>query len=455
MTSPPVSLRVCVIGAGPGGLAMARLLTAQGHAVTVLERIERAGGMCRSVKFEGRWFDVGANYVTKDYREVRALAKELDLTFVADKAFQNQMSLDVHTKTIKPVQKTLKSGHSMPAFLAAAARYLWAQFKYRKLVAAPGYVGVGAHTELMVPFATWLAAKRMKPLQKLFMIPITAMGFGTLDEIATPHALRYINARRFISMLLTGLNVPQRWPKRFTNGFGNAWKKVADELQVEYLTETTSVVRSADGVQVTTTHGGVEQQRLFDRLVVAIPPDTALGFLDATEAEKALFGGDTILVNHYSVNTATVSNYPWWVVNTLQPAAGDSGAYPHENGTPYIFGKQWKESELNLYYAPLHGNPSLQQVRARLEEVSNISTAGHPDSVFGQWQCSADWPSYFPRVSIPDMAGFQGEIGWYDQVETLQGQHHTYYCHGILSFELVELVMRYARHLVDRHFTVR
>lgn len=222
MTSPPVSLRVCVIGAGPGGLAMARLLTAQGHAVTVLERIERAGGMCRSVKFEGRWFDVGANYVTKDYREVRALAKELDLTFVADKAFQNQMSLDVHTKTIKSVQKTLKSGHSMPAFLAAAARYLWAQFKYRKLVAAPGYVGVGAHTELMVPFATWLAAKRMKPLQKLFMIPITAMGFGTLDEIATPHALRYINARRFISMLLTGLNVPQRWPKRFTNGFGNA-----------------------------------------------------------------------------------------------------------------------------------------------------------------------------------------------------------------------------------------
>ena len=131
--------------------------------------------------------------------------------------------------------------------------------------------------------------------------------------------------------------------------------------------------------------------------------------------------------------------------NRVGPAAGDSGAYPQENGTPYIFGKQWKESELNLYYAPLHGNPSLQQVRARLEEVSNISTAGHPDSVFGQWQCSADWPSYFPRVSIPDMAGFQGEIGWYDQVETLQGQHHTYYCHGILSFELVELVMRYAR----------
>ena len=120
MTSSPASLRVCVIGAGPGGLAMARLLTAQGHAVTVLERIERAGGMCRSVKFEGRWFDVGANYVTKDYREVRALAKELDLTFVADKAFQNQMSLDVHTKTIKSVQQTLKSGHSMPAFLAAA-----------------------------------------------------------------------------------------------------------------------------------------------------------------------------------------------------------------------------------------------------------------------------------------------------------------------------------------------
>ena len=88
---------VCIVGAGPGGLAMARLLSARGYTVTVLEQLDRPGGMCHSVEFGDKWFDIGANYVTKDYREVRALAKEFGLTFVSDKAFQNQTALDTIT----------------------------------------------------------------------------------------------------------------------------------------------------------------------------------------------------------------------------------------------------------------------------------------------------------------------------------------------------------------------
>ena len=58
----------------------------------------------RSVEHDGRWFDVGANYVTKDYREVRAIAKDFGLKLTSDKAFQNQMSMNVSTGEMADAQ---------------------------------------------------------------------------------------------------------------------------------------------------------------------------------------------------------------------------------------------------------------------------------------------------------------------------------------------------------------
>jgi hypothetical protein len=447
-----LNLRVCVIGAGPGGLAMARLLQLRGCAVTVLEKLDRAGGMCHSISYSGRDFDVGANYVTKDYREVRRVAKDMALKLTSDKAFQNQQSLNVETGQVQNAQTVIKSGHSMFAFLVASIRYFYFQFKYRKVVAAPGYAGVAANPDLMSYFSDWLISHGMSPLQKLLMIPITAMGYGTLDKVPTAHALRYINASRFLSMLLTGLNFPQRWPKRFVKGFGHLWQRVAAQLYVEYQTEILHVDRSGETVKVVTVSDGAEQTREFDRLVLGIPPNEALRFLDATEAEQALYSNDTILFNHYVVATATVKKFHWWVVNTIQAAPGDTGAYPPANGNPYIFGKQWKQSELTLYYAPIEEPVSEDDVRNRMEAISDLSNRAFPNSQFGDWYTYSNWPHYFPRVSLSDMSSFRGGKGWYDQVEELQGQNNTYLCHGIVSFELVELIMRYARHLIDTHF---
>ncbi len=444
--------RVCVIGAGPGGLAMARLLQQRGASVTVLEKRDRAGGMCHSVEHDGDWFDIGANYVTKDYREVRALAKELGLGFVSDKAFQHQQSLNTATGEMVDAQKVINSGHSMLAFGVSALRYFWYQFRYRKVIAAPGYAGVADDDDLMTYFDDWLVAHKMAPLQKLFMIPITAMGFGTLSEVPTPHALRYVNASRFWSMMKTGLKIPQRWPKRFRRGFGNVWQEVADQLDTEYETETLAVDRSGERVRVTSSRNGVEQTRSFDRLVLGLPPSAALEFLDASPFEKELYSDQVIRFNHYVVATATVTDFKPWVVNTMQPADHDSGAWPNADGQPYIFGKQWKKNELNLYYAPIDYDVTADEVRNRMEAVSALASKHDPETKFGEWKNYADWPRYFPRVSLGDMSSFQGGAGWYDQVEQLQGENKTYVCHGILSFELVELVMRYARHLVDERY---
>src|ERR1700674_3574008 len=51
--APGPELRVCVIGAGPMGLAAAYELVKRGARVTVVERDDRIGGMSASFDFAG------------------------------------------------------------------------------------------------------------------------------------------------------------------------------------------------------------------------------------------------------------------------------------------------------------------------------------------------------------------------------------------------------------------
>src|SRR5688500_14060301 len=57
-----MSVKVVVIGAGPGGLASAMLLARSGCDVTVLERRDRVGGRTSSIVSDGFTFDVGPTF---------------------------------------------------------------------------------------------------------------------------------------------------------------------------------------------------------------------------------------------------------------------------------------------------------------------------------------------------------------------------------------------------------
>ena len=55
--------KIVIVGAGPAGLSVAWFLSNNGfHNVTVLEKLGRVGGLCKSLTVDGMSFDLGANY---------------------------------------------------------------------------------------------------------------------------------------------------------------------------------------------------------------------------------------------------------------------------------------------------------------------------------------------------------------------------------------------------------
>jgi len=73
--------KVCIVGAGPGGLATAMLLARAGMEVTVLERLPQVGGRTSTYSVDGFHFDVGPTFFLypKVLREIfAAVGRNLD-----------------------------------------------------------------------------------------------------------------------------------------------------------------------------------------------------------------------------------------------------------------------------------------------------------------------------------------------------------------------------------------
>jgi protoporphyrinogen oxidase len=56
-------VKIAILGAGISGTSLARLLAADGHAVDVFERSERAGGLCKSRVVDGFTFDEAGGHI--------------------------------------------------------------------------------------------------------------------------------------------------------------------------------------------------------------------------------------------------------------------------------------------------------------------------------------------------------------------------------------------------------
>ncbi|HQR49499.1 MAG TPA: FAD-dependent oxidoreductase [Steroidobacteraceae bacterium] len=439
--------RILIVGAGAAGICTAWYLKLAGFRhVKVFEKSPRLGGKCRSLTVDGQSFDLGANYVTSAYARVRELAAHVGATMYTERAGH---VIDVADDwKIRSILSEVLRRTSFPTLAWQSLRYLWKRWRIRKLLAPykPGFGHVKDCPELQGSFEQWLRRHRLDALIEIFEIPLTLMGYGKLDGIAAAYALTYMSPLTFKDLSMFAANLPLRcWPKRFTQGYGRMFERLAAEVDVLTGATITKITRDdAIRVEYTLLEQDMEgddtpgERATFDYLVLACPqvPGVLREFLTLTPAEERLFG--QVVLNPFFVTT-------YEAPGTERVAAVTFSLDEPTVGQPFVVTRQYPESDfISVYTRGDHRQKiSHEEVLAHNRRFLAGIGARDPDV---EASTMDDW-AYFPHVPVEAM-----DAGFFAELEALQGTNRTFYCGGLLAFELVETIAEYSHDLVRRHF---
>ncbi len=445
---PQANSSFCIIGAGPGGLSMAHYLKKRGYKnITILERQYAIGGKCYTKNFHGRNFDMGANYLTPDYKHILQMAEDVDAKLYSEKGpivWQREQR-----KFISQL-RAVTASTTFFDFAVAAIRYYFIRRRLRKVLPEAGNGGLAKHPDLMLNFADWLKENNLGPLYNLFCIPVTMMGYGYLEAIPAPYVLRYIGTGTFLTMLLFGAGLPSAFPKRFVEGFQRFWMKVSWQFDVRTGVDIHRITRDENGItaeyDIHITRGEtnpvIKRTDKFDYLIVTCPPIIEkLSFMELSEEEQALFGGSRIRHNNFGVLTIDVK------VKQETPSRVFSVFPLAPIGYPGIFAHQFPDNPAMEFYAPLHQDDTEEEsqsvvTKRCLELIREVGGEATDADVLNY-----DAWDYFYHVSLEDF-----KSGYFDRLEALQGANRTYYAGGFPCFELIEPIAAYARQLAETHF---
>jgi Flavin containing amine oxidoreductase len=481
--------RVVIVGAGPAGLSTAHYLTERGYSdVLVLEKEQRVGGLCKSLTVGGKSFDLGANFVTKAYTEVWALAKKLDAKTYSEKPFA---VMDTHGGEGPVRYASLfefvreKPGGKIPLshFSLAVLKFMWLRWKLRKVIDRPDFSGVAAHPELCVTFERWLKDQPVLGkdlnyyLSGLFQVPITMMGYGQLNVTAAPYVLKFMTLATFWPMVLKSIPWIGRWltryPKRFEFGFQRLWQRLAWGLDVRLGIQIEDIARPDDGGRIRIRFSQRDQnlaaereetdEILADALILACPlrPDVLDKFLTLEDDERSLF--EQIGFNDYCMTTRQVEDMGDDLEKAMNASAPLMCVFPEkpvDMGQPWAVAQARDDIDFVQFYTRVESGLSFEEARkvafdgverllAQMRLAPEGGKYGKPNKetpLDDSWHTFDRW-LYFQNVK-PEAFG----DGWYDDLAALQGRHRTFYVGGATNFELIEPIMEHSKGLVLGHF---
>jgi hypothetical protein len=406
-------MRIGIIGAGAAGLAFAHAAARAGHTdITVLEQSERVGGKCCTFYHNDRSYELGAGALTTSYIHVRELLGEMGVGIVPQ---TSGVYVDLTTGDASEHMPSLRN-IPLRRIQAKEQQMAATMLHYRRLF-SPGFSHLA--DELCVPFSQFCKARGLETVAKTIEPWFTGFGYGYLDEIPAAYVLKYA------SLFGPLFEIPD-------SGYQGLWECIARRLNVRHGIAIRSVSR---GDKVVVVKSDMEQW-CFDALVIACPFDEALNFLDASDEEHALF--TQLRWNDYRAVVVSVTNF-----NDARYLFFPQHFTPDTRGRLMFAYKRWVDSNLRLFYAFAMPSSSPEETAEEVKRtVRNLGGNVIQVHRIHSWR-------YFPHVTETEI-----KAGFYNQLESLQGQKRTYYIGEALAMGTVETVVAYSRAMVARYFTV-
>lgn len=437
--------RICVVGAGMGGVTAAWTLQQKGHRVTVFEqgrmtrfedgrpvippRRDRAvGGKCFSPLINGRSYELGACSCAPGFSTILEMARDVGVPLRKRMPFQ----VVIPGGGCRTFQSEYWPKKATVGILREMAFYLYHAVSFKLLCDRKwGYRRIPR--PYCCSFEAFCRQQRLDHVPAWMELPVVAFGYGRLADIPAWYVLDYITPVNFLGialMLILG-NVPP--VRRLDTGYQSLVNRLAGRMDVRTGHRVTRIER-ADRVRVTVepSGGGSPVVLDFDDLVLSVPLTELAEILDLTPEENRIrqhlyhrayttvaceIDGvdDRCLLLRHQVNTPGRLAL---IEETVEDTRGFCVCYIPE-----------KDRHRSLEQVIEGLDQDLKAVGAALVKVDRIH----------QWQ-------YFPHFRDPDM---------FQQFQAIQGRHNTWHVGAVARFELAERVAAHARNLLDRAFEGR
>jgi len=291
--------RIAIVGGGPGGVSVAKLLDDRGFKnIKLFESSDRLGGKSKRYDVDGEAHELGTCFLSGKYECIQTWGERMGM----------------HEDAMKPEHLyTILNGGRVASSLEGAAlqakemlgispqdfRVIYGDamkrypIEWTKTMGQQEYMFPSEDTVDMTAlnqtYRSWLEERDLLALLPYFVRAMNAQGYGDPKDVPALYGLMW-NHPNFV----VGGSFGTGTVRMFREGFQTLWERLAGSTQVDVQLNTpvTKIVRTDKGATIhyRSPTSIFSKKESFDWVVMAAPMPKALPLVaDATSEERDLF----------------------------------------------------------------------------------------------------------------------------------------------------------------------
>lgn len=309
--------RIAVVGGGPAGVSVSKLLFDRGFKnIKLIEITDRIGGKSKRFEVDGKAHETGTCYVTGKYECIEAWAGTVHMTEVPiDKArLVNSPNLGFRAPRFVEVgmwaaaytfkRFSIPPDQFLDTYTAQVQSYVkhW-MASMGTLYMFPSH-GLPNSVALNMTFEQWLMKRNLTALLSIMTFSMSGQGYGPPDKVSAYHGLTWNHPNLMIGT--------KKNHAMFKEGFQTLWERLIGSTSVEVSLGTTiktikRVPTEGGKTKVAITYEDGRKED-FDWLIMAAPMPEALKLFehgDLGSEEKDLFSSYAFRQLVFTINKAT------------------------------------------------------------------------------------------------------------------------------------------------------